>query len=227
MASVADGYRAKIGAWVKARLMRNPNALKVECDGLDLFVVRDVLPPDLCASLMRLVDRYASPSQIIAPHPDPEFRTSYSGNIPPEEPRMMETEALIREVVGIQAALGEPIQGQRYAVGQQFKPHWDYFIPTEAYFQTEMLYGGQRTWTAMAFLNDPEAGGHTNFTQVDVTVRPRAGNLLVWNNLDAEGNPNALSMHQGTPVTAGTKYVLTKWHRERAFQNRPGPTTYA
>jgi prolyl 4-hydroxylase len=219
MAAVAESYRVKLGAWLKARLLRNPNALRVDCEGLDLFVVRSVFPPELCQRLIALVDRYATPSEIMAPHPDPDFRTSYSGNIPPEHPAVEEADRRIREVVGIQRELGEPIQGQRYAVGQQFKPHWDYFLPEEPYFPETQKQGGQRTWTAMAFLNEPEAGGHTNFTEVGVSIRPRAGNLLIWNNLTPEGELNTRSMHQGTPVTAGVKYVLTKWHRERPFRH--------
>lgn len=214
-------YRIKIGAWVRARLIANPDALKIDAEGLDLFVVRDVLPPPLCAQMIGLVDQHLEPSGIMAPHPDPEYRTSYSGNPPPDHPLMVEVDRRIREVVGIQPELGETIQGQRYAVGQQFKPHWDYFVPGEGYYPKTQLVGGQRTWTAMAFLNEPEAGGHTRFTEVGVSVRPRTGNLLVWNNLTPEGEPNPKSMHQGSPVEAGLKYVVTKWYRERAWTHLP------
>jgi len=198
-------YRIKIGAWVKARLIANPDALKIDAEGLDLFIIRDVLPPELCADMIALVDKHLVPSGIMAPHPDPEYRTSYSGNPPPDHPLMVEVDRRIREVVGIQKELGETIQGQRYAVGQQFKPHWDYFIPGEDYYAKTQEVGGQRTWTAMAFLNEPEAGGHTRFTEVGVSVRPRTGNLLIWNNLNAEGEPNQKSMHQGSPVEAGVE----------------------
>jgi prolyl 4-hydroxylase len=214
-----DNYRARLGAWVKARLLRDPDAVKIDCEGLDLFVVRDVLPPDLRTRLMTLIDEVAVPSEVMSLHPDPEFRTSYSGYVPPEHPDVEEANRLIHAVVGIPRELGEPLQGQRYAVGQQFKPHWDYFIPGEDYFLKTWPQGGQRTWTAMAFLNTPEDGGRTQFTELDISVRPIAGTLLVWNNLTPEGDINKLSMHQGMPVIAGTKYILTKWHREAPFRH--------
>ena len=69
----------------------------------------------------------------------------------------------------------------------------------------------------MAFLNVPDGGGQTVFPEVGVKVSPRAGNLLAWNNLDALGAPNRYSLHQGCPVTAGIKYVITKWYRERPW----------
>ena len=45
--------------------------------------------------------------------------------------------------------------------------------------------GGQRTWTAMVFLNVPGDGGETCFPGVGVKVTPRLGNLLIWNNMDS------------------------------------------
>jgi prolyl 4-hydroxylase len=227
MATTADNYRARIGAWVKARLMRDPKALKIDCEGLDLFVVRDVLSPAQCRALIELLDEYMAPSTIMAPHPDPEYRTSYSGNPPWDHPLIQELENSIHGVMGIQRELGEAVQGQRYTVGQQFKPHWDFLIPGEPYWAEQVHCGGQRTWTAMMFLNEPEAGGHTTFTDAGVSIRPRGGNLLVWNNLTPEGDPNPLSKHQGSPVEAGVKYVITKWYRERPWMPRPeGPADY-
>ena len=38
---------------------------------------------------------------------------------------------------------------------------------------------------------------------------------MVWNNATPEGLPNEDTLHAGTPVFAGQKYVLTKWFRTR------------
>ena len=73
----------------------------------------------------------------------------------------------------------------------------------------------------MLFLNEPEGGGHTAFPDAGVSIRPRAGNMLVWNNLTPDGAINPLAKHQGTPVTAGVKYVITKWYRERPWVPLP------
>lgn len=219
-------YRARIGAWVKARLLRNPDALRIDADNLDLFAVKGVLTPDECRAIIGLMDAHLVPSGLLGPIDDPDFRTSQSSNPHPDEPLIKLLEARIHAVMGIQPELGEAVQGQRYGVGEQFKPHWDYLSPTEPYWPIEERSGGQRTWTAMMFLNEPEGGGHTIFTKADVSVRPRAGNLLIWNNLTPDGDLNPRSMHCGSPVTAGVKYVVTKWYRERRWVPLPEPRPY-
>jgi len=100
---------------------------------------------------------------------------------------------------------------------QQFKEHHDFFYTSEPYWPEQERQGGQRTWTAMIFLNEPEAGGETEFPKAAIKVSPRTGNMLVWNNLNIIGEPNYFSLHEGLPVAAGTKYIITKWHRERPW----------
>ncbi|MDT9599413.1 prolyl hydroxylase family protein [Sphingosinicella rhizophila] len=211
-------YRMQVGAWVRDRLLRTPGTLKIPTSGLDLFVVRDFLDARQCATLVKLIDSDRRPSDILADdEPDPEFRTSESCNLSPRHPVVRAVEDKISQLIGIDPAQGETVQGQRYAVGQQFKPHHDFFFVDQPYWAEQERTGGQRTWTAMIFLNEPEAGGQTGFPNVDVKVTPRTGNLLAWNNMDELGMPNPRSLHTGMPVEAGTKYVITKWYRERPW----------
>ncbi len=213
-----------IGKEVRARLAANPAALRLPSGDLDIFIVRDVLDAAACAGLIRLIDASRMPSQLLAPSADPEFRTSESCDLDPAHPLVRKAEAAIRAITGIAATHGETIQGQRYAVGQQFKPHHDFFFADQPYWEEMERSGGQRTWTAMVFLNVPEGGGQTAFPDLDLKIAPRAGNLLIWNNLDAHGLPNPHSLHQGMPVTAGVKYIITKWHRERPWGAWSAPT---
>ncbi|HEU0099058.1 MAG TPA: 2OG-Fe(II) oxygenase [Allosphingosinicella sp.] len=209
--------RMQYGVTVKQRLLKTPNALKIPAQGLDIFVVRDFLSRGECAEVIARIDQDRVPSGLLAPTPDPEFRTSESCNLRLEDPVNQRVERKINALMGIEPSHGETIQGQRYAVGQQFKPHHDFFFTTEAYWPEMDRQGGQRTWTAMIFLNDVEAGGQTYFPRANVRVSPRAGNLLAWNNLDEYGEPNGYSLHTGCPVEAGVKYVITKWYRERPW----------
>ncbi len=215
-------YRAEIGAWVVRRLSRTAGVTKLPATNLDIFLARDFLTPAECAALIKMIDADRHPSGILSDHPDPEYRTSESCNMNPHHKLVQGVEDKIHALMGIQRAHGETIQGQRYAPGQQFKTHHDFFYTSQRYWEKEARTGGQRTWTAMIFLNQPEEGGQTLFPDAGVRVSPRTGNLLTWNNLDAQGEPNSFSAHAGTPVVKGLKYVITKWYRERPW-GEPAP----
>lgn len=209
--------RAEIGAQVRERLLSMNGVAKIPKDTLEAFVVPHFLTPAQCDGLMRLIDSDLVPSGLLSPNPDPEFRTSESCNLSPREQLVASFEWRVNELMGIEPALAETAQGQRYAVGQQFKPHHDFFHTDQPYWPEQEAMGGQRTWTAMAFLNKPEAGGQTMFPKAGLRITPAPGHLLIWNNMDAAGEPNPYSLHQGMPVEAGVKYVITKWYRERKW----------
>lgn len=210
-------YRAQIDSFVTKRLKNTPGALKLPSPDLEIFVVRDFLTERECSELRARIDIGKQPSGVLGDYADPTYRTSESCNLDAKDPIVIQVEEKITELMGIEPSHGETIQGQRYAVGQQFKPHHDFFYTNQAYWEEQKRIGGQRTWTAMMFLNEPEAGGQTAFPKANVKVTPRTGNLLTWNNLDKYGEPNMFSLHQGMPVEAGVKYVITKWYRERPW----------
>jgi prolyl 4-hydroxylase len=225
MANAAVDYKIALGLWLKDRLSRNPAVFQIPSHQLDIFVARDFLTPDECTAMIALIDAARVPSELLAPMADPEFRTSESCNMDPDHPLVRQIEDKLTDLLGIAPEHGETIQGQRYGVGQQFKPHHDYFYTDQAYWPAMEQSGGQRTWTAMVFLNMPEEGGQTAFPETAIRVSPRPGNLLAWNNLDAKGEPNHCSLHQGCPVVAGAKYIITKWYRERPW-SYTGVQTY-
>ena len=183
--------------------------------GLELFIVKNFLDPDRCAALIALIDRDRRPSTIADDLGIEQFRTSETCDLSAGEQVVGEVDAMICDLLGIDAEHGEPLQGQRYAPGQEFKPHTDTFNPGGYDFYVHTANGGQRTWTAMLYLNEPEDGGATRFKAIGKTVHPETGKLVAWNNLTADGRPNDATLHQGMKVRRGTKYVLTKWFRER------------
>jgi prolyl 4-hydroxylase len=68
----------------------------------------------------------------------------------------------------------------------------------------------------MIYLNRPEDGGATRFKAIRKTIQPETGKLVTWNNLGRDGLPNPATLHQGMKVRRGTKYIITKWFRERS-----------
>jgi prolyl 4-hydroxylase len=195
----------------RAGMRRVPNP-KVE-----LFHLPGFLPPDLCTQLTALIERNRRPSTIADQNGDQYFRTSETCDLDPALPEVQALEDLLFALNRIDPAHGEPMQGQRYDVGQEFKNHTDYFEPTGEDFTRYCSVSGNRTWTFMIYLNAVAAGGATRFKVIDKIFQPDAGRLLCWNNKRPDGSLNAATLHHGMKVRKGVKYVITKWYRERAW----------
>jgi len=209
---------ARLGEAVRARLAANPQVYRAEAPGMELFAIGGFLSGEECARLCAMIDAVAQPSALHEVDYASGFRTSFSGDLDPEDPFVAGISARIDAALGVAAAIGEPVQGQRYREGQEFKPHNDWFYTTESYWQQEAARGGQRSWTAMAYLNAVEEGGATFFVRAGLAIAPTPGVLLLWNNALPDGQPNEGTLHAGLPVERGTKYIITKWYRTRPFK---------
>lgn len=206
---------ADFGRIVARKLAASGRAQPVTQNGLTLYCVQDFMSRAECEALIALINKGRQPSGLLSASADPEFRTSDSCNLSPYDPLVERVEARICALMGIDPRHGETLQGQVYEVGQQFKPHFDHFLPGSVYWDDMMRQGGQRSWTAMIYLNEPAAGGETEFPTAGLTVSPRVAMLVLWNNMQPDGTPNPAALHAGKPVLAGTKYIVTKWFREK------------
>jgi prolyl 4-hydroxylase len=189
---------------------------RVPTRDLELFVMRGFLDAATCSALIGRIDERRRPSGIADDLGIANFRTSETCDLDWRDPVVGEVDRMIATLLGLPLAASEPIQGQRYAPGQEFKPHTDTFEPGGYDYYVHTADTGQRTWTAMVYLNDPEEGGATRFKAIGKTIHPETGKLLAWNNLLPDGRPNPATLHQGMKVRRGTKYILTKWFRERS-----------
>lgn len=209
---------ARVGRLVRKKLDSDPRVNKIATDKAEIYAIQEFVTGEECKKLMMMIDVVAQPSQLYEGTEREGFRTSYSGNFNPHDPLVKDISNRIDNALGLPAQIGETIQGQRYMVGQQFKPHHDFFHTSEAYWLPEKKRGGQRSWTAMLYLNQVEAGGATAFVNVGIKVPPKPGVLLIWNNASPDGVPNLDTLHAGTPVERGVKYVITKWYRTRKWK---------
>ncbi|WP_230281517.1 MULTISPECIES: 2OG-Fe(II) oxygenase [unclassified Croceicoccus] len=205
-------------AIVSARLRETPHIQRLPSPKLELFTLRDFLPDDERARLIELIDRNRQPSTITDSNGDHYFRTSETCHFDESDPVVTRLEERLLELSGIDAVYGEPLQGQRYEVGQEFKAHTDYFEPNGRDYDANCSRGGNRTWTFMIYLNTPEAGGATRFKVANKMFQPEAGRLVCWNNRRADGSPNAATLHHAMKVRKGLKYVITKWYRELPYR---------
>jgi prolyl 4-hydroxylase len=202
---------------VIAHILSQPGVQRTPTPKVTLFQKRDFIDDDLCSDLIDLIETSRRPSELANFNGDALFRTSETCDLDSNNPIVAELERRIIDFIALDPSHGEPIQGQRYAIGQEFKGHTDYFETSGVDFDKFCSVAGNRTWTAMIYLNAPEAGGATRFKAIDKIIQPETGKLLCWNNLRLDGTPNPSTIHQGMKVRAGVKYVITKWFRERPW----------
>ncbi|MDP1559396.1 MAG: 2OG-Fe(II) oxygenase [Nitrosomonas sp.] len=111
----------------------------------------------------------------------------------------------------------EGLQILRYEIGQEYRPHFDWFRTDMPGSAKQLAQGGQRLGTFILYLSDVVAGGSTIFPTLGIEVFPRKGAGVFFTDVDEQGKPEQKSLHGGSPVIKGTKIVATYWQRESVY----------
>lgn len=127
-------------------------------------------------------------------------------------------ESRIARLTGWPVENGEGIQVLQYGPGAEYRPHYDYFDPRDAGTPTLLQRGGQRVATLIMYLSEPVRGGGTVFPDVGLEVGARKGNAVFFSY--SVPHPDSRTLHGGSPVLEGEKWIATKWLREREFPAR-------
>ena len=197
-----------------------PGAVKIDTDSAEIYGINDFLSPAECVRLIALIRQTSRPSTTTDEGVS-DFRTSRTCELAGlEDSFVEEIDTRICRFMGIDPGNSEPIEGQWYDQGQEFKAHTDYFEPDSSAYEEHVGEQGQRSWTFMIYLNTTCSGGETHFPELDTTFVPRAGTALIWNNRDERGRLNPATLHHGMPVKRGFKAIITKWFRSAS----PRPT---
>ena len=184
----------------------------------DVVIFRQAAPPEVCEYVIAHSASRLGPSLVYDPQEarmvrDP-LRTSATASLSPIDLdlAMIALNRLMCAAAGCEEANGEFLSVLNYAPGQQYRPHFDCIPPGPDFDRS-----GQRAKTALLFLNDDYGGGETHFTEIDLKVRGRRGDILVFSNLDASGAVDRTARHAGLPVTSGAKWLASKWFRTKKF----------
>jgi prolyl 4-hydroxylase len=133
-----------------------------------------------------------------------------------ENPVCARIEARIAALLNWPLENGEGLQVLRYRPGAEYKPHYDYFDPTQPGTPSILKRGGQRVASLVMYLNTPTRGGATTFPDVNLEVGPVKGNAVFFSY--DRPHPMTRTLHGGAPVLEGEKWVATKWLREGRFE---------
>ncbi|MGN7998167.1 2OG-Fe(II) oxygenase [Sphingomonas sp. 22176] len=172
-----------------------------------------LLTPAECEHLAMAAADLLQPALVFDPvsnrmisHP---VRTSDNALVGPTRESLV-VQAILRRVAAATGTMvwqGEPISLLRYSPGQQYRPHLDTIAGS----------ANQRIKTVLLYLNEGYAGGETRFDKLGIDIVARGGDALLFDNVLANGQPDARTRHAGLPVRAGVKWVATRWVRANPF----------
>lgn len=185
----------------------------------DICVAYNFLSEEEIKTILSIAEKKLQPSKVIdhktGNSVDHSNRTSSGMSFSRgENQTIANIERRISQFVQWPIEKGEGIQVLKYDVGQQYKPHYDYFIPDQPSAAVCKKNGGQRLATLIMYLSTPEEGGFTEFTNLNLRIPAVAGSVLFFSYPD---DTKQETLHAGTPVIKGSKYIATKWLRERNY----------
>ena len=149
--------------------------------GLEMFQISNFLSDDECSALCSLIEKDNRRSTVVNQEGYSEQRTSRSCFFNEKKGIVTTIENRIARELNIPIEYSEPMQGQLYTAGEFFGDHPDYF---DGEAISEQAVSGQRTWTAMIYLNKVSEGGHTEFPLLGKSFPPIKGSVLFWKNSD-------------------------------------------
>jgi len=200
-----------------------PTPARTLCMQPRVSVIDRLFSADECRLLIASARPHLHPSQTADPVTGVPYtlqvRTSSEASFDP----MMESGALrlaqlrMAFAAGIDLPHAEQLTVLRYEPGQQYRPHRDY-LPAGT-LQMDRPHAGNRVRTICVYLNAVEAGGATEFPVPGLRIDPVPGRAVVFDNLNADGSPQPDSLHAGTPVEAGEKWLATLWIRQRRYRH--------
>jgi prolyl 4-hydroxylase len=185
-------------------------------------VLGNVLTEEECATVIAMGTPRLAASTIVDPHSGADqvaiHRSSdgmFFGLC--ENDLIARIDRRVSALMGLPVEHGEGLQLLRYRPGCHSSPHYDFLVPQNEANRASIARSGQRVSTLVIYLNDVPVGGATDFPELGLSVTPRRGHAVYFEYANEAGQLDHATLHAGTAVEAGEKWVLTKWMRSRSF----------
>lgn len=200
-----------------------PVALESRATRPRVSTVDGLLSAEECRLLIANAEVHLQRSRTVDPETglpmEQEIRTSSDAAFDAilEDLALRAVQLRMASAAGVPLDHAEHLVVLRYEPGQEYRPHRDYRPPSS--IERDRPQAGNRLRTICVYLNDVEAGGQTEFPIAALKVEPRPGRAVVFDNLHADGTPDADSLHAGLPVERGEKWLATLWLRQAPYRD--------
>jgi hypothetical protein len=108
----------------------------------------------------------------------------------------------------------EPMTVLHYDEGERITEHFDFVDPNVPGYDQE-IQRGQRIATFLVYLNEDYEAGETEFVRLGISHKGRGGEGLYFVNALADGSADVRTLHAGRPPTAGEKWIVSQFVRNR------------
>ena len=178
-----------------------------------VVVLGNVLSDEECDELICLSKDKVQRSKVGATREINEIRTSSGAFLDEDKHPLIATiEKRISTIMNIPIEHGEGLHILKYTPGQEYKDHFDYFSPTSK------AANNNRISTLVIYLNDVEEGGETLFPKLNLSISPHKGMAVYFEYFYQDQELNENTLHAGTPVVKGEKWVATQWMRKQRIR---------
>ncbi len=178
-----------------------------------VVVLGNVLSDEECDELMKISKEQLQRSKIGQDHEVNSIRTS-SGVFCERNETVTRIEQRLSQIMNIPIENGDGLQVLQYTPGQEYQPHFDFFAET-----SRAGAANNRISTIVMYLNDVEEGGETTFPKLHLSIFPSKGMAVYFEYFYSDQELNDLTLHAGTPVIKGEKWVATMWMRRQPFRS--------
>lgn len=214
--------QAEVALWpLLDRPLPEPDVLH---DAPRIAALPGFVPVEVCRHLLALARPRVAPAMVLDPatgqsRPHPVRRAHFTNfGTTCYDSIVAWVNRRIAQASGTTAAQGEPLSVLAYGPGGEYRPHLDCLPPAASRLEDRLAESGQRIKTLLISLGGGYSGGHTAFTELKIRWRGRVGDALLFDNVTEDGAPDPRSRHAGMPVTAGEKWLASRWIRARPFE---------
>ncbi|OXM14765.1 2OG-Fe(II) oxygenase [Paenibacillus herberti] len=176
-----------------------------------VVVLGNVLSDEECDELIKHSREQLQRSKVGGDHAVNPIRTS-SGVFCEQNETVVRIEKRFSQIMNIPIEHGDGLQVLMYTPGQEYQPHHDFFA------ETSRASANNRISTLVMYLNDVEEGGKTTFPMLNISVIPNKGMAVYFEYFYNNQELNDFTLHAGTPVIKGEKWIATMWMRRQALR---------
>lgn len=201
----------------------NPITIEVLSNHPKMLLLHDFLDPSECDQLIQMGNQSGFGRSTVQGKTNEvsQDRTSHTHNFRRGENDLIQKiEKRVTCFSGLPPENTEPFQIVKYSPGEEYKAHYDFFVPGAVGTDIALRRGGQRYVTFFVYLNDmdpSEKGAHTEFPKLNLKIQPKKGMAAYWMNVLPDTKEDFRTLHSGKPPASGIKYGLNIWVRANKF----------